>query len=115
MQWKQFYNTATKVSSRKNATTFGDLPDCWVNTPDVGDLRRHHAHYDVTVMVEYFFNETACRRYIDVFAKQVYSVAPTDFLSRAHLLFTYTIRGVARRRQRGPGLNFKMGKIMKIS
>ena len=27
MQLKQFYNIATKVSSRKNATTFGDLPD----------------------------------------------------------------------------------------
>ena len=30
MQLKQFYNIATKVSSRKNATTFGDLPDCSV-------------------------------------------------------------------------------------
>ena len=29
MQLKQFYNIATKVSSRKSATTFGDLPDCW--------------------------------------------------------------------------------------
>ena len=28
MQLKQFYNIATKVSSRKSATTFGDLPDC---------------------------------------------------------------------------------------
>ena len=28
MQLKQFYDIATKVSSRKNATTFGDLPDC---------------------------------------------------------------------------------------
>ena len=28
MQLKQYYNIATKVSSRKNATTFGDLPDC---------------------------------------------------------------------------------------
>ena len=27
MQLKQFYNIATKVSSRKSATTFGDLPD----------------------------------------------------------------------------------------
>ena len=30
MQLKQFYNIATKVSSKKNATTFGDLPDCLV-------------------------------------------------------------------------------------
>ena len=29
MQLKQFYYIATKVSSRKSATTFGDLPDCW--------------------------------------------------------------------------------------
>ena len=31
MQLEQFYNIATKVSSRKaekSATTFGDLPDC---------------------------------------------------------------------------------------
>ena len=28
MQLKQFYNIATKVSSRKSGTTFGDLPDC---------------------------------------------------------------------------------------
>ena len=27
MQLKQFYNIAPKVSSRKSATTFGDLPD----------------------------------------------------------------------------------------
>ena len=27
MQLKQFYNIATKASSRKSATTFGDLPD----------------------------------------------------------------------------------------
>ena len=27
MQYKQFYNKATKVSCRKSATTFGDLPD----------------------------------------------------------------------------------------
>ena len=25
----------------------------WVNIPDVGDLRRHRAQYDVTVMEEY--------------------------------------------------------------
>ena len=28
MQLKQFYNIASKVSSRKSATSFGDLPDC---------------------------------------------------------------------------------------
>ena len=31
MQLKQFYDIATKVSSRKSATTFGDLPDCLWN------------------------------------------------------------------------------------
>ena len=29
MQLKQFYDIATKVSSRKSATTFGVLPDWW--------------------------------------------------------------------------------------
>ena len=28
MQLKQFQNIVTKVSNRKSATTFGDLPDC---------------------------------------------------------------------------------------
>ena len=28
MQLKQLHDIATKVSSRKSATTFGDLPDC---------------------------------------------------------------------------------------
>ena len=27
----------------------------WVNNGEAGDLRRHSAHYDVTVMVEFFF------------------------------------------------------------
>ena len=26
-------------------------PNVWVNNRDAGDLRRHHAHYDVTVMI----------------------------------------------------------------
>ena len=30
MQLKQFYNIATKVSSRKKCYYFGDLPDCLV-------------------------------------------------------------------------------------
>ena len=29
MQLKQFYNIATKVSSKKRATTFGDQPYWW--------------------------------------------------------------------------------------
>ena len=28
MQLKKFYNIATKVSRKNNATTFGDLPNC---------------------------------------------------------------------------------------
>ena len=42
----QFYNIATKVNSRKSATTFGDLPDClpnfsgsWDNVADTLDFR----------------------------------------------------------------------------
>ena len=30
MQLKKSYYIATKVSSRKSATTFGDLPDWWI-------------------------------------------------------------------------------------
>ena len=30
MQLKKSYYIATNVSSRKSATTFGDLPDCWL-------------------------------------------------------------------------------------
>ena len=40
MQWKKSYYFATDVSSRKSATTFGDLPDCsddagsqWISSP----------------------------------------------------------------------------------
>ena len=33
MQLKQFYNIATKVNSRKSATTFGDLLDCSSSKP----------------------------------------------------------------------------------
>ena len=32
MQLKEIYNIATKVSSKKSATTFGDLPD-WIVIP----------------------------------------------------------------------------------
>ena len=32
MQLKQFYDIATKVSSRKSAITFGDLPDWFIYT-----------------------------------------------------------------------------------
>ena len=27
----------------------------WVNSPEAGDLRRHRAHYDVTVMLNWFY------------------------------------------------------------
>ena len=30
MQLKKSYHIVTNVCSRKSATTFGDLPDCWV-------------------------------------------------------------------------------------
>ena len=33
MQWKKSYYIASNVSSRKGATTFGDLPDC-LKTPE---------------------------------------------------------------------------------
>ena len=29
MQLKQFFNIASKVSSKKSAINFGDLTDCW--------------------------------------------------------------------------------------
>ena len=28
--------------------------NCWVNNCGAGDLRRHHAHYDSTVMIKAF-------------------------------------------------------------
>ena len=34
MQLKKSYYIATNVCSRKSATTFGDLPDCW----NIGEL-----------------------------------------------------------------------------
>ena len=45
MQLKQFYDIATKVSSRKIAATFGNLPDCsFVNIicvpPAIADIYR---------------------------------------------------------------------------
>ena len=51
IQLKESYYIATNVSSRKSATNFGDLPDCWVNNRKACDLRCHRAHYDVIVMV----------------------------------------------------------------
>ena len=32
--------------------------NCWTNTRDAGDLRRHGAHYDVTVMTGVYFGDT---------------------------------------------------------
>ena len=31
---------------------FAPEKDVWVNNRDAGDVRRHHAHYDITVMLE---------------------------------------------------------------
>ena len=33
----------------------------WVNNGEAGDLRRHHAHYDVTVMMLPNMSQTRCR------------------------------------------------------
>ena len=41
VQLKQFYNKATKVSSRKSATTFGDLPD-WLTSARYIAARAKH-------------------------------------------------------------------------
>ena len=35
--------------------------NAWKNTPDAGDLRRHRAHYDVTVMTSALVQVKACR------------------------------------------------------
>ena len=45
---------AMMTSSNGNIEIFFDLclKKGWVNNWDVGDLRRHHAHYDVTVMID---------------------------------------------------------------
>ena len=49
MQLKQFYNIATKVST-KNATTFGDLPDCSLFFLQVQLLIDQHWSASVQVM-----------------------------------------------------------------
>ena len=39
------------------------LMDGWVNTREDGNLRRHHAHYDVTLMefeIWYELSKTSC-------------------------------------------------------
>ena len=32
--------------------------NCWVNNREAGDLRRHRAHYDVTIMFTKMHNDT---------------------------------------------------------
>ena len=39
MRWKKPYYIATNISSRKGATTSGDLPDCSAN-PDLLSMKR---------------------------------------------------------------------------
>ena len=41
----------TKASDAELWCLFWSVPsNGWVNTPEAGDLRRYHAHYDVIVM-----------------------------------------------------------------
>ena len=59
MQLKQFYNIATKVSSRKSATTFGDLPD-WSMLSTMScdrEVKGQHV-YDGTIYITEFEKET---------------------------------------------------------
>ena len=51
MQVKQFYNIATKVSGRKNATTFGDLADCSGNEGSTPKPRKESTSPYVVVTV----------------------------------------------------------------
>ena len=39
----------------------------WVNNPDAGDLRRHIAHYDVTVMLNLITLELSRSRYLEYY------------------------------------------------
>ena len=64
MQLKQFYDIATKGSSRKNATTFGDLPDCLLvhrdRPPRTGDhiemyMYQHLFREDPAIITPMFF------------------------------------------------------------
>ena len=43
VQLKKSYHIATNVCSRKSATTFGDLPDCFISW-DVNDVLYIQAH-----------------------------------------------------------------------
>ena len=54
IKWKHFPRYWPFVRgihrSPRNFDVFFDLNKRWVNNREAGDLRRHHAHYDVTVM-----------------------------------------------------------------
>ena len=50
----------------------------WVNNGEAGDLRRHRANYDVTVMIEAFHRKTCKSRYIEPF-----TLVSTRFLKGA--------------------------------
>ena len=49
MQLKQFYNIATKVTSRKSATTFGDLPD-WLSESKAIYTILHISFFSVNIL-----------------------------------------------------------------
>ena len=61
MQLKQFYNIATKGTSRKSATTFGDLPHWWVKfaprlingTSD--DENKQHCELNIYIYMIYIY------------------------------------------------------------
>ena len=46
----------------------------WVNNRDAGDLRRHRAHYDVSVMSTKPINETNVQNYLLYFALHVFQI-----------------------------------------
>ena len=64
---------STHKSQRRGALTFSLICawiNCWVNNGEAGDLRRHHAHYDVAVMMRQWIGSAllvqimACRIFV---------------------------------------------------
>ena len=68
--------------------------NCWVNNREVGDLRRHHAHYDVTVMP--FRNFIGCNvvcwktisSFISPFILHVVSYSQTTVVKWSHAVIS---------------------------
>ena len=64
---------------------------CWVNNRDAGDLRRHHAHYDVTVMVPWSTSPRLLPRHKKTQNHLGLTWSDTDKLNCKYIWYTYSI------------------------